>query len=117
MSFTYNGVDVFRLPPEDYPFAIDFDNPRQQKVMDHYLVFGIGGPLAFIALLQRYYTKIFLSKGLQMDDLFMLLGWVSTAEENAHRQNGRLILPDVVCCDTSVPCAFGFCWWHVCTLV
>ena len=61
-----DGVTVFREPPEGY--VVDFANPAQQKVLDHYLVFGIGGPLAFIALLQRYYTKIWLSKGLQVDD-------------------------------------------------
>lgn len=61
-----NGTTVFRAPPDDY--VVNFDNPQQQRVLDHYLVFGIGGPLAFIALIQRYYTKIWLSKGLQVDD-------------------------------------------------
>lgn len=68
MAWPYqvNGVDVFRLPPDDY--VVDFDNPKQQKVLEHYLVFGIGAPLAFLALLQRFYTKQYLSKGLQVDD-------------------------------------------------
>lgn len=48
--------------------TVDFDNPRQQKVLEHYLIFGIGGTLAFVALCQRFYTKIFLSKGLHVDD-------------------------------------------------
>ncbi|KAK2729106.1 hypothetical protein CKAH01_10545 [Colletotrichum kahawae] len=48
--------------------TVDFDHPRQQKVLEHYLIFGIGGTIAFIALCQRFYTKIFLSKGLQIDD-------------------------------------------------
>ncbi|KAI5458203.1 hypothetical protein BGZ63DRAFT_432708 [Mariannaea sp. PMI_226] len=61
-----DGVEVFRLPPPGY--VVDFAHPQQQKKLDHYLIFGIGGPLALIALLQRYYTKIFLSKGLQVDD-------------------------------------------------
>lgn len=61
-----NGTQVLQLPPEGY--VVDFDNPQQQKVLEHYLVFGIGGPLAFIALIQRYYTKVFLSKGLKVDD-------------------------------------------------
>lgn len=61
-----NGVQTLVPPPEGY--VVDFENPQQQKVLEHYLIFGILGPLAFIALLQRYYTKIFLSKGLQVDD-------------------------------------------------
>ncbi|KAF7556855.1 hypothetical protein G7Z17_g1097 [Cylindrodendrum hubeiense] len=73
---TVDGVEVFRLPPEGY--VVNFDHPQQQKVLDHYLIFAIGGPLAFIALMQRYYTKIFLSKGLQVDDGFMFLGWLSS---------------------------------------
>ncbi|GKT46846.1 uncharacterized protein ColSpa_07027 [Colletotrichum spaethianum] len=57
---------------------VNFDHPRQQKVLEHYLIFGIGGTIAFIALCQRFYTKIFLSKGLQIDDAFMLLGWAAS---------------------------------------
>ncbi|RSL60263.1 hypothetical protein CEP53_005499 [Fusarium sp. AF-6] len=72
---TINGTEVFRLPPADYG-PLDFDNPRQQKKLEHYLIFGLGAPLALIALLQRYYTKVFLSKGLQIDDGFMFLGWL-----------------------------------------
>ncbi|KAJ4179483.1 hypothetical protein NW755_012392 [Fusarium falciforme] len=64
---TINGTEVFRLPPPDYG-PLNFDNPKQQKKLEHYLIFGLGAPLALIALLQRYYTKIFLSKGLQIDD-------------------------------------------------
>lgn len=63
---TVNGVQVFRLPPPGY--EVNFEHPRSNKVMEHYLIFGLMGPLAFVALLQRYYTKIFLSKGLQVDD-------------------------------------------------
>ncbi|RTE83003.1 hypothetical protein BHE90_002435 [Fusarium euwallaceae] len=72
---TINDTEVFRLPPADYG-PLDFDNPRQQKKLEHYLIFGLGAPLALIALLQRYYTKVFLSKGLQIDDGFMFLGWL-----------------------------------------
>ncbi|KPM40576.1 hypothetical protein AK830_g6011 [Neonectria ditissima] len=67
-----DGVEVFRLPPEGY--VVDFAHPKQQKVLEHYLIFGIGGPLALIALVQRYYTKMFLSKGLQVDDVSVAQG-------------------------------------------
>lgn len=46
--------------------------------MEHYLIFGIMGTLAFIALCQRFYTKMFLSKGLSIDDLFMFLAWCTS---------------------------------------
>ncbi|KAK1634571.1 integral membrane protein [Colletotrichum phormii] len=65
-------VSVIPAPPG---VTVDFDHPRQQKVLEHYLLFGIGGTIAFIALCQRFYTKLFLSKGLQVDDAFMFLGW------------------------------------------
>jgi hypothetical protein len=61
-----NGVRTLVPAPEGY--VVNFDNPPSQKVLDHYLITGILGPLAFIALCQRYYTKLFLSKGLQVDD-------------------------------------------------
>ncbi|KDN71752.1 putative integral membrane protein [Colletotrichum sublineola] len=67
-------VAAFPAPPG---VKVDLDHPQQQKVLEHYLIFGIGGTLATIALAQRFYTKIFLSKGLQMDDAFMTLGWAA----------------------------------------
>jgi hypothetical protein len=85
-----NGVRTLVPAPEGY--VVDFDNPQQQYVLEHYIITGILGPLAFVALCQRYYTKIFLSKGLQIDDgkhfdedagtmltsaAFMFLAWVS----------------------------------------
>ncbi|KAG7402564.1 hypothetical protein Forpe1208_v017155 [Fusarium oxysporum f. sp. rapae] len=67
MSFpSINGTEVFRLPPEGY--VVDFDNPKQQYALEHYLIFGIGAPIALIALVQRFYTKIRLYKRIQVDD-------------------------------------------------
>lgn len=64
---TIDGVTVFRLPPDDY--EVNFDNRAQHHTaLAQYLIVAIGIPLAFIALCQRYYTKFFLSKGLQTDD-------------------------------------------------
>ncbi|OHF03678.1 integral membrane protein [Colletotrichum orchidophilum] len=65
-------ASVIPAPPG---VTVDFDHPRQQKVLEHYLLFGIGGTIAFIALCQRFYTKLFLSKGLRVDDILMFLGW------------------------------------------
>ena len=61
-----NGVTVLVLPPAGV--VPDFDHPEQNKRLTHFLVFGIGAPLAFLALCQRFYTKLFLSQGLQLDD-------------------------------------------------
>ncbi|PMD34338.1 hypothetical protein L207DRAFT_570943 [Hyaloscypha variabilis F] len=68
-----DGVTVLVLPPAGV--VPDFDHPEQNKRLAHFLVFGIGAPLAFLALCQRFYTKLFLSHGLQLDDLFMFIGW------------------------------------------
>ncbi|KAM0323242.1 hypothetical protein ACHAQA_008833 [Verticillium albo-atrum] len=76
-----NGVEVLVPAPPGY--VVDFDNPQRQYVMEHYLIFGILGPLAFIALVQRFYTKMFLAKGLQIDDAFMFLAWVSSVATQA----------------------------------
>ncbi|GKT54040.1 integral membrane protein [Colletotrichum tofieldiae] len=64
-------VSVIPAPPG---VEVNFDHPRQQKVLEHYLIFGIGGTIAFIALCQRFYTKLFLSKGLQIDDASIIDG-------------------------------------------
>lgn len=80
--FQVDGVDVFRLPPDGY--VVDFANPKQQKVLDHYLIFGIGAPIAFVALLQRFYTKMFLSKGLQIDDGKLPSGQLSSCVSSAN---------------------------------
>ncbi|RYP31402.1 hypothetical protein DL767_005802 [Monosporascus sp. MG133] len=71
-----NGVTTFREPPEGY--VVNFAHPQQQLVLEHYLIFGIGGTLAFLALLQRFYSKVFLYNGLQINDGFMFLAWASS---------------------------------------
>ncbi|KAK1657062.1 integral membrane protein [Colletotrichum godetiae] len=80
-------VSVIPAPPG---ITVDFDHPRQQKVLEHYLLFGIGGTIAFIALCQRFYTKLFLSKGLQVDDAFMFLGWVTDQIDTASIAEGGM---------------------------
>ncbi|OAA46675.1 Pth11-like protein [Beauveria brongniartii RCEF 3172] len=76
-----NGVTVLMAPPDGV--TPDFDNPRQNRWLQHYLAFGIGGPLALAFLCQRYYTKLYLSKGLQIDDAFMFLGWIMSVATQA----------------------------------
>ncbi|EHA56176.1 hypothetical protein MGG_16009 [Pyricularia oryzae 70-15] len=44
------GVTVFALPPDGY--ATDLKNPAAQSALAHFLVFGIAGSLALIALCQ-----------------------------------------------------------------
>ena len=61
-----DGVTVLELPPPG--IVPNFDHPCQNKWLEHYLEFGIRTSLAFLALCQRFYTKLFLSKGLQLDD-------------------------------------------------
>ncbi|KAF9876583.1 integral membrane protein (Pth11) [Colletotrichum karsti] len=78
-----NQTDLVSVIPPPPGVTVDFDHPRQQKVLEHYLIFGIGGTIAFIALCQRFYTKIFLSKGLQVDDAFMFLGWAASVVTQA----------------------------------
>lgn len=61
-----DGVTTLIAPPAGY--VVDFEHPSQQKAIEHYLIFGIMGPLALTALLQRLYTKQHLSTGLKVDD-------------------------------------------------
>ena len=66
-----SGLEVDGIPmvmPAPEGWVVNLANPTRQYVLEHYLIFGILGPLAFIALLQRFYVKIFLSKGVQIDD-------------------------------------------------
>lgn len=63
---TTNGVVTYSSPPEGY--VVDFDNPQRRLHIQHYWVFGIEWFLACLALGQRLYTKIFLTKGLKIDD-------------------------------------------------
>lgn len=61
-----NGVITYLAPPENYD--VDFDNPQRQYHMTLYLVVGIGNFLTLLFMYQRLYTKIFLVKGLQIED-------------------------------------------------
>lgn len=61
-----NGVRTYLEAPENY--VVDFDNPQQQFHVTLYAVVGVGNLLALLFMSQRIYTKIVLSKGLQLDD-------------------------------------------------
>lgn len=61
-----NGVRTMLPAPDGY--LVDFEHPLQRKALENYLIFGIGGTLATMALFQRYYTKVYLSGGLGFDD-------------------------------------------------
>ncbi|KAJ3544539.1 hypothetical protein NM208_g2999 [Fusarium decemcellulare] len=71
-----DGVTTFLEPPEDY--VVDFDNPQQQKALEHFLIFGILGSLAFVCLIQRLYTKHFITGSLKVDDALISLAWVAS---------------------------------------
>ncbi|RYP46014.1 hypothetical protein DL769_011419 [Monosporascus sp. CRB-8-3] len=81
-----DGVTTFREPPEGY--VVNFANPQQHLVLEHYLVFGIGGTLAFLAMLQRIYSKIFLHNGLKIDDVATQILLVSEDCPLDLRKNG-----------------------------
>lgn len=63
---TVDGIVVAAPVPAGW--EADLENPIRTSVLEHYLIFGIMGTFAFIALCQRFYTKMFLSKGLAVDD-------------------------------------------------
>lgn len=69
-----DGVPVFVVAPAGY--VVDMAHPLSQLVLGHYLIFGIVGSLAFLALCQRIYTKIFLATGFKLDDALMCAAWV-----------------------------------------
>ncbi|KAF7554825.1 hypothetical protein G7046_g6707 [Stylonectria norvegica] len=71
-----DGVTTFLSPPEGY--VVDFDHPRQQKQFQHYIICGILGSLALFCLVQRLYTKHFLTAGLKIDDALVCLAWVAS---------------------------------------
>ena len=61
-----DGVTTFLPPPDGY--EVDFQNPQGRHVLDHYLIFAILGTLALVCLVQRIYTKHFITGGLKVDD-------------------------------------------------
>jgi hypothetical protein len=67
--FIVDGEAMLAPPPPDWP-TDDFSwrDPVRTSVLEHYLIFGVLGSLALLTLCQRFYTKIFLSKGLGIDD-------------------------------------------------
>lgn len=68
-----NGVTTFLAPPEGY--VVDFEHPQQQNALHHYLIFGILGSLALFCLIQRLYTKHFLTGSLKIDDGTLDTDW------------------------------------------
>ncbi|RYP78918.1 hypothetical protein DL771_000303 [Monosporascus sp. 5C6A] len=71
-GFLTNGVVTYLPAPEGYD--VDFENPQRQYLIQIYFVAAVGNPLALFFLSQRLYTKIFLAKGLQIDDGTFAIG-------------------------------------------
>ncbi|KAH7038389.1 uncharacterized protein B0I36DRAFT_219936, partial [Microdochium trichocladiopsis] len=69
-----DGVEVLALAPPGY--IVNFANPPQRFATEHYVVFAVMGTLATVALAQRLFTKMVLSKGLGVDDGFMVASWL-----------------------------------------
>lgn len=61
-----DGVITYLSAPEGY--EVDFENPQKQYDTHLYAIVGAGSALTLVFMYQRLYTKIFLSKGLQLDD-------------------------------------------------
>ncbi|EMR65430.1 putative integral membrane protein [Eutypa lata UCREL1] len=67
-----NGVATLLPPPEGY--KVNFNNPQRQYETEMYSVAAVGNLLMLLFLSQRLYTKIFLTKGLQLDDDTFIAG-------------------------------------------
>lgn len=61
-----NGVRTILPCPDGY--IVNFADPQQINALPSYLSFGIEAPLATLALIQRFYTKLYLLGGLTVDD-------------------------------------------------
>jgi hypothetical protein len=68
-QFVIDGEVMVSYPPPDWPTdKFSWKDPVRILVKEHYFVFGVLASLALIALCQRFYTKIYLSNGLGIDD-------------------------------------------------
>lgn len=70
---------------------VDFDNPQQQFNITLYAVVGVGNLLALLFMSQRVYTKIVLTKGLQLEDGMSSNFQLSKASHRADLSAGFLI--------------------------
>ncbi|KAH8845494.1 hypothetical protein MCOR27_007097 [Pyricularia oryzae] len=68
-----NGTLVPLAPPPGY--VVDFDNPERILTPTAYWMYGAGMVLAFLFLLQRLHTKIFLMKTFNLDDYCLVGSW------------------------------------------
>lgn len=60
------GIRTYLAKPEEY--VVDFDNPARFHEVTLYCVIGIGNVVALMFIVQRMYTKLVLTTGLQLDD-------------------------------------------------
>lgn len=66
MSENEGAVNTVLPPPEDY--VVDSDNPQRQGVPEAYYIAGAGVFLSLLMMMQRLYTKMFLTRKFQLDD-------------------------------------------------
>ncbi|ROW07619.1 hypothetical protein VPNG_06795 [Cytospora leucostoma] len=73
---TVNGIQVLLPAPSGY--TVDLDHPRRIGDIAAYWAFGIGNTLALLLLGQRLYTKIYIKDGIQIDDVLIVLSWITS---------------------------------------
>ncbi|KZL74142.1 integral membrane protein [Colletotrichum tofieldiae] len=113
-----NGVTTFIKAPMGY--QVDFEHPQQQKVLEHYLVFGILGPLALLTLVQRFYTKVCLSDGLKVDDWSVSIGGLghhafemSIKIYEKHMMSSYIVAPVFITCNGMTKTSLFTAYLHI----
>ncbi|KAF9882082.1 integral membrane protein [Colletotrichum karsti] len=113
-----NGTITLIPPPDGY--VVDFDHPQRQSVLEHYLVFGILGPLALICLIQRLYTKFAFSDGPKIDDGSCAMGGLGhhTWEMSIDRWSKQalvsyIVAPVFICANGSTKASLFFAYLKI----
>jgi hypothetical protein len=74
MAYVYPDGTVTALePPAGY--VSDFDNPQRQYVTAMYVISVIFTIITLFFVFQRYYVQLTVSKGLQIEDGTLFIGW------------------------------------------
>ncbi|KAI0017938.1 hypothetical protein F4780DRAFT_781792 [Xylariomycetidae sp. FL0641] len=82
MAYFVNGVEVIMPPPEGY--VVDFENPSQIGRTEIFAVAITENIIAFLFLLQRLYTKLFIVGRFEADDYTCLVAWATSVAVQGH---------------------------------
>lgn len=110
---------MLTILPAPAGYNVHFDHPQRLGIPETYWIVGIGNAISIVFFAQRLYTKVFVFKKLNWDDVFFVLSWaccvtVQVSRLLIARRHKSLTRPvQILCCHLYASGSMGVHAWEM----